>query len=172
MLHTPEYQSMLKDMHASQTRWGSTAGRWAVAVLSYSGQLQAKTILDYGCGKQALKAAIGDRVDVKVTCYDPGIEGLDSEPEPADLVACIDVLEHVEPELIDNVLAHIRSKALKGVFLLISTRKAIAVLPDGRNAHLIVQPAAWWIEKVKQHFSVIDEAKPTDSDEVLIKARA
>lgn len=170
MLHSPEYQSMLQQMHQSKKDWGSTAGRHAVGVLAFCGALGAKSILDYGCGKQSLAKAITDRVDIAIDGYDPGIAGLDKDPEPADVVVSIDVLEHVEPEHLDSVLHHIKSKAKLGVFLLACTRKAKFVLPDGRNAHLIVQPASWWIAKVREVFPDIVDTWYGD-DEVIIKAR-
>jgi hypothetical protein len=44
------------------------------------------------------------------------------------------------------VLDHIGRLAGKAAYLVISTRDANATLPDGRNAHLIVRPAPWWID--------------------------
>jgi len=35
--------------------------------------------------------------------YDPVFPEY-GEPRPADLVCCIDVLEHIEPDLVDNVI--------------------------------------------------------------------
>jgi hypothetical protein len=66
-------------------------------------------------------------------------------PGFADLVVCTDVLEHVEPELLDTVLRHLRSLARKAVFVVIATRPSNKTLSDGRNAHLIVETAEWWI---------------------------
>ncbi len=80
--------------------------------------------------------------------YDPGIIGKDALPKPADLVIATDVLEHIEPELLGNVLEHIRSLARLGVFLNIATSPAREILPDGRNAHLIIRPPAWWREEL------------------------
>ena len=45
---------------------------------------------------------------------------------------------------LDTVLAHIRLLARKIAFLVINTRIANKVLPDGRNAHLIIEPGTWW----------------------------
>ena len=36
-------------------------------------------------------------------------------------------------------------------FLLIDTREAIKTLPDGRNAHLIIEGKDWWTEKVTKN---------------------
>jgi 2-polyprenyl-3-methyl-5-hydroxy-6-metoxy-1,4-benzoquinol methylase len=76
------------------------------------------------------------------------VPGRDVLPKPSDVVVCTDVLEHIEPEKLDAVLDHILR--LTGYFahLVISTRPANAVLPDGRNAHLIVETPDWWLEKI------------------------
>ncbi len=70
-------------------------------------------------------------------------------PKPCDLIVCSDVLEHVEPDKIDAVLSHIFQISGMGAYVVIATRPANAILPDGRNAHLIVKPSAWWIDKIK-----------------------
>ena len=66
------------------------------------------------------------------------------------MVTCTDVLEHIEPKYIDNVLLHLFLLSDRIIFLNINTREANKTLPDGRNAHLIVQKGDWWIKKIKQ----------------------
>ena len=64
-------------------------------------------------------------------------------------------MEHIEPDLLDNVLDHLRA-LVKGVgFFTIHTEPAEKVLPDGRNAHLIQQPAAWWLPRILQRFELV-----------------
>lgn len=92
-------------------------------------------VLDYGCGKGTLS---------RVTGYDPAIVGKDGLPEPHPVVVCLDVLEHVEPELMVSVLDHLQALAQEVVFIVIATGPAQKVLPDGRNAHLIQESAGWW----------------------------
>ncbi len=86
--------------------------------------------------------------------YDPAIEGLDDEPEPADLVVCGDVLEHIEPECLDAVLDDLKRCTVKAIFLTVATRPAKKTLSDGRNAHLIQQPAEWWLPKIMQRWEL------------------
>jgi len=80
--------------------------------------------------------------------YDPAVTGMDDTPLFADLVTCCDVLEHIEPERLDRVLAHIRSLARKAVFFVVATRPANKLLPNGENAHLIIESAEWWEARV------------------------
>ena len=86
--------------------------------------------------------------------YDPAIVGKDQEPEPADLVVCTDVLEHIEPDYLDEVLLHLRTKVKKRLFFAISLRPAGKTLADGRNAHLIVESAEWWLDRLSPYFRV------------------
>jgi FkbM family methyltransferase len=109
--------------------------------------------LDYGCGKQTLAAALPD---LRVIGYDPAVPGLDAPPQPADLVVCTDVLEHVEPELIDNVLDDLCRVAKKAAFVTVATRPAVKTLADGRNAHLTVQPLAWWRASFESRFDIVE----------------
>ena len=75
-------------------------------------------------------------------------------PNPADIVACTDVLEHIEPECLEDVLADLRQVTKRLGFFTIATRPAKKFLADGRNAHLIQQDAKWWIERLWKHFKI------------------
>jgi hypothetical protein len=110
-------------------------------------QVAAVTVLDYGCGRGELAKVLSPQ---RVSEYDPGIAGKDGMPKPCDLVVCTDVLEHIEPDRLGNVLDHLTVLAGKALYLVIATRPAQAVLPDGRNAHLIVRDAAFWLDKLKE----------------------
>jgi S-adenosylmethionine:diacylglycerol 3-amino-3-carboxypropyl transferase len=65
-------------------------------------------------------------------------------PEPHDIVVCTDVLEHIEPDCLDDVLADIRRCTKKAALLVVATRPAMKTLSDGRNAHLIQEDFKWW----------------------------
>ena len=120
-----------------------------------------RTLLDYGAGKGTLALAMPD---VPVRNYDPVT--FPDDPDPADFVACLDVLEHIEPECLKAVLWHLRSKVLKAGFLTIATRPAKKILPDGRNAHLIIKPAEWWLLRFRKRFALV-EVLPVSSDDEL-----
>jgi 2-polyprenyl-3-methyl-5-hydroxy-6-metoxy-1,4-benzoquinol methylase len=89
-----------------------------------------------------------------VSEYDPGIVGKDALPQPADYIVCCDVMEHIEPELLDNVLQHLQGLMLKGGFFNISTKDAITLLSDGSNAHKLVRDGEWWVDVFKQYFDI------------------
>jgi 2-polyprenyl-3-methyl-5-hydroxy-6-metoxy-1,4-benzoquinol methylase len=116
----------------------------------------AKSLLDYGCGRMCnLAKHIEPGHDVDYIAYDPGVPEFSQEAEPADLVCCIDVLEHIEPDCLDNVLSDLR-RCVKGHgFFTIHTGPAVKLLSDGRNAHLIQQPPSWWLPKLMQRWTLL-----------------
>lgn len=159
---SPKYREVLRASHASVKAWG-TGGKGHIATIqNYADEIGAKTLLDYGCGHvdpsghAALARALKDvKSELDVREYDPGILGKDALPEPADMVVATDVLEHIEPELVYNVIRHIRELAGKGGFLIIALSKAKFTLTDGRNAHLTIMPAVWWVDQlVKSGFTI------------------
>lgn len=115
-----------------------------------------KTVLDYGCGK-----ALGWRrgnyhhmlgLDKRnIYLYDPCVKEFNIAPHSADLVVCIDVMEHIPESSVDDVLKEIFSISKKAVYFSISHRPANKLLPNGVNAHLTVKPEEWWADKIKQH---------------------
>lgn len=147
-LISDEYKKLNHDLHETNEAYGTSGHVHAETVEALAEAMGAESLLDYGCGKETLKDALS--IDIKG--YDPCIPGLDAEPEPVDFVVCTDVLEHIEPELLDNVLEHIASLAKKGVFLVVHTGPAVKVLADGRNAHLIQEGLEWWRKRFDKYF--------------------
>lgn len=147
-LASPAYRKMLEQMHSQIKGWGSDGRKHAGAVKKFAEELGTNVILDYGCGREALKAALGD--GFKVEGFDVGIPSRSTLPKPAGLVVASDILEHVESKKLDNVLSHIHRLAERGIYLVIATRPANATLPNGKNAHLQIKPAEWWIDRISQ----------------------
>lgn len=142
-LITLAYQQSQVALHARPEGYGTRGDRWASTVLGVATERDCWSVLDYGCGQGSLGRALrGSRVVVRE--YDPGVATKTTLPSFADLVVAIDVLEHIEPSCLGAVLRHIRMLARKAVFVVISTRPSRSVLPDGRNAHLIIETDEWW----------------------------
>jgi hypothetical protein len=146
---TPEYLEQNRRLHEAGD-YGVQGKRWAPPVLKLCEELGTRDILDYGCGQRSLEAALG----FPIRNYDPCIPGLDAPPEPADLVVCTDVLEHVEPQCLDDVLDDLKRVTRTAGLFLVATRPAVKFLPDGRNAHLIQQPKSWWLPRLEKRFRV------------------
>lgn len=147
-LTSPDYRKLLQQVHDSQG-WGTGGRHHAGVVVTWARELGARSILDYGCGRGTLRISLPSEFCLHE--YDPGISTKEALPAPADLVVCTDVLEHVEPALIDHVLDHIYGLARLGAFFVVSCKPAKLVLPDGRNAHLIQQSPQWWTRKLTDH---------------------
>lgn len=151
MLVSKEYVALLRHEHDT-TQWGTTAGRWAHEVGKWCLRRGYKNVLDYGCGKGTLRPALAE-FGIPVLEYDPGIEGKETVPGPADAVVCLDVLEHIEPEYLDAVLAHMNGLATKAIFAVIALYQGGRTLADGRPAHLIVEDQDWWKERIARHWT-------------------
>lgn len=143
MLISEEYRRLNEELH-SRTKYGARGDRHARNVMQFAGELGARTVLDYGCGRGRLARSI----KLPCRCYDPAVPRFASDPPPCDLVVCTDVLEHVEPEYLDNVLAHIESKTVLGAFFAIALRyDRTKLLADGSNPHRIVETPQFWIDR-------------------------
>lgn len=111
---------------------------------------QPKTLLDYGCGKGIILKHLQQTYhNVVIDGYDPVIPAFANIPKKNyDCVFSNDVLEHIEPQYIDNVLTHINNLATKFIWLRIDTLPARKTLPDGRNAHILLESDSWWLNKI------------------------
>lgn len=160
---TPEYRELNTQLHETRKDFGVGGAGWAAAVRAMCVRYHAWDVLDYGCGKGSLAQAM----DFPIHCYDPAIAEFAAEPVPADLVVCTDVLEHIEPECLDTVIADLRRVTKRAIFCNISTVPAVKTLADGRNAHLIVEPAVWWLAQLNPFF-MMKEIYGTDTHLVLL----
>lgn len=151
MLITPGYKEQITQLHSNNADWGISGKKFAGVVQTIVGNYCPLNILDYGCGKQTLARALPQ---YRIRGYDPGLPGLDDVPEPHDMVICTDVLEHIEPECIEAVLDDLQRVTLKTLFVQIPTEAAKHKLPDGRNAHLIIKPDRWWMQKLWSRFDL------------------
>jgi hypothetical protein len=151
---TDEYVGQNRALHETLPTYGSGGWRHGQKVLDLRDDHECETVLDYGCGKGMLKSALGSPDWVRE--YDPAIPGKDARPEVADIVVCTDVLEHIEPDLIDNVLSDLVRLTAKVALLVIATRESGKALPDGSSPHKIVESAGWWRNKLSEKFFIVD----------------
>lgn len=174
MLISSDYASQNAKLHETNPHYGAWSHRWADYVLDLMRVLEAATIVDYGCGKATLARAMAQAGNVPapltLTSYDPAIPKYAQAPEPADLVVCTDVLEHIEPDCLGDVLADIRRCTVKAAFVVIATRPSSSFLPDGRNAHLIQKGAQWWLPRLRRNFTPW-RTQTTRLDEVMTLLR-
>jgi len=149
-----DYLRMQKELHTNPN-YGVASLSYAPLVRSIFEQSGSSSISDYGAGKRNLKVGL-EREGLKsfdYFPYDPVFPEYGS-PQKADLVCCIDVLEHIEPDLLENVLLDLSRIIIKLGFFTIATGPAVKVLSDGRNAHLIQKPTSWWLPKLVRFFEI------------------
>ena len=152
MLITEYYREQNAQLHRLRPDYGCNGHKHANAIRELAKAMHTVDILDYGSGKCTLSDALEDYC--KIRCYDPAFPEIAQLPEPADLVVCGDVLEHIEPECLNEVLDDLKRVTRKMIFLTIATRPAIKTLPDGRNTHLIQQDMKWWLPKIWDRFLI------------------
>lgn len=167
MLITDQYRQEQERLH-SVGNYGVTGAEYGQVVSDLVEMSGAETLLDYGCGsKRSLAKTLN--CNVLYQGYDPGVPAFSKEPDPADLVCCIDVLEHIEPECLDDVLKHLASKVKRLAFITIHTGPATKTLSDGRNAHLIQETERFWLPKLLEHFRLIKFQARKSGFEILAK---
>lgn len=119
------------------------------------------TVIDFGCGTgrggkriQELTDASVRLVDFADNCLDPGIDlpfTIADLSKPigmkADFGFCCDVMEHIPPSQVLDVLRNILACTPKAFF-------QISLVPDvmgsliGEPLHLSVHPHEWWMEQI------------------------
>lgn len=155
-LISEEYRKMQETLHENPN-YGVASVQYAPTVADILKQTGAQELLDYGAGKGRLGETLKTLMPnpPMIRHYDPARPEWSATPQPAPFVTCIDVLEHIEPELLDNVLDDLRRVTAGVGFFTVHTGPAIKVLADGRNAHLIQEPPAWWLPKFLSRFDLV-----------------
>ncbi len=99
--------------------------------------------LDYGCGPTGgLKKHFGNTV-----AHDPYVPEFAEDPwkKEFDTFFSCDVFEHLMQEQLLSLMRRLcKAEKLKYVFIVLSTRPANKLLPNGLNAHLTIRTAQWW----------------------------
>lgn len=126
-------------------------------------ETQARTLLDYGCGKglqyhpyRIADPNVGEFPDIKsywgltdVRCYDPGYPPFSELPSgPFDGVICTDVLEHCPEEDVPWIVGELFAFATRFVYANVACFPARKRLPSGGNAHCTVKTPRWWEELI------------------------
>ncbi len=132
----------------------------------------ATRLLDYGAGKAASYTLPPDgdlagsiRIheawpEVSICCYDPGHAPFSNlEDGQFDGVISTDVVEHLAPFDVAWVLDEIFMRAEHFVYVVAACYPAKKILPNGRNAHSVVEPPYWWHQQMAltaRHYPDID----------------
>ena len=145
-----DYKFQLQAMHANSKKFNRSGEKKLGMIKPFIETYQPKSLIDFGCSEGELLPILSERYNINAIGYDPGVPEFENIPtSPTDCLTSTDVLEHVEPEMIDNTLKIINTLFTKSAFLLIASYPAKKSLPDGRNAHLIIESFDWWKTKLE-----------------------
>jgi hypothetical protein len=149
-----DYLALQKELHRNP-QYGTASLSFAPIVRRIIAIYHVHSISDYGAGKKNLELGLRrlGLTNFEYFPFDPAFPEY-GDAKPADLVCCIDVLEHIEPAFVNAVLDDLRSITVKRGFFSVQVGPAMKHLPDGRNAHLIQQPSSWWLSQLSQYFKV------------------
>lgn len=155
MVGDPELIEQYAHIHASRV-YGATSVK-NLRFLRPEIKLRApRSILDYGCGQSRLLDHLDLGYPIERHRYDPAIAAYADKPETkVDLLLNIDVLEHIEERDLDAALAEMRALC-RDAIIIVDTRPANAVLPDGRNAHVTLHPHHWWRDRISSVFGTLE----------------
>ena len=153
---TKELKSFYEKIH-KETPFGKRR-KFPEYLKNYIDLKKPTSILDFGCGKgNFVKTLKEEYPDKNIYGYDPANPLYDIPFPEVDLVVSTDVLEHIEPNNIADVIKLLHTKAPYH-YHLISCAPAKLFLPDGRNAHLIQETPDWWRQKFQnQGFNIVKE---------------
>jgi len=150
-----QYLNLQTELHKNPN-YGMASLSFAPLVADLIRISESKTISDYGAGKRRLLEGLHNEGITNITYlpYDPVFPEY-GPSKKADLVCCIDVLEHIEPEMLEAVLSELAEITVKLGFFSVHMGPAEKKLADGRNAHLIQQPSSWWLKRICEYFNIL-----------------
>ena len=158
-LISDDYRSLNTKLHETSEEYGNRnsflARELPTSIAILRKLFSYTSVLDYGCGKGLILESLDKKLKplgMDIQGYDPCIEKFSGQPKPADILLCTDVLEHVEPDKTEEIINHIRSLTVNVCYLVIDLLPAVKLLPDGRNAHINLNTAGWWLNALSNSF--------------------
>ena len=111
-----EYRKQQMELHKNPN-YGVASLMYAPIVADLIRMFNFRSVSDYGAGKQNLLKGLTEAgiTGIEYFPYDPAFPEY-GEPKNADIVCCIDVLEHIDPPLLNNVRPSCRGLFPRSVF--------------------------------------------------------
>jgi len=176
---SPRYRRLIEQYHLMHTQGeihlgippeetfpGKSLPKEAPHIKRLIKRTNARTLLDYGCGKGQQYRDYRIRDDEEgieyanitsywgvadIRCYDPAYGPFTELPAGTfDGVICTDVLEHCPEEDIPWIVAELFAYARRFVYANVACFPASKRLPSGGNAHCTIRPVTWWQEQVSR----------------------
>lgn len=134
-----------RELHYLDPQAGDGKARHAAMVSEIINRLKVTELLDYWCGRATLVQNLKVAHELKIQCYDPAVPGFAGDAIPMQMVACVDVLQDVEPQCLDAVLDDLqRVTGAVGYF----------TIRQGEDETLIMQDKAWWLDRIMTRFDL------------------
>lgn len=176
ILVSDELRQLNKDLHINRLAYGRHSYKHFKAVHDIIDRYNVESLLDYGCGKATLSIAfeiadfiLDEPLNLKISNFDPCIKSFSSLPSRADLVVCMDVMEHIEEDKVKTTLEYIAYLTNMAAYFTISTRLSRKILPNGRNSHITVKDLDWWTRAITEYFNIV-RIETTKKGELRIEA--
>jgi hypothetical protein len=148
-----DYKKQIQELQ-SQKKWKSALVKYP-DVKKFVNEYKPTSLLDYGCAHGGLINQL--KIDFPeinpLHGFDPGVTEFEIIKEKSyDCIVSNDVIEHFEPAFLDKTLQHMDTLFNRYAWFIIACYPAKKYLPDGRNAHLIIETPEWWITKINENF--------------------
>lgn len=123
VLITEKSLRKFKRLHKT-VEYGASGHKQAEIIKKLVEKCKFESVLDYGCGKGTLAS----HLSFPIWEYDPAIEGKDTQPRQADLVVCIDVLDEVEKENLEDVICDLKGLTKKVGYFIVKDKSFVKPL--------------------------------------------
>ncbi len=169
-LFSEQHIEQQKTIHEQCPAYGNSALLFAPMVSELINANNVSKLLDYGAGQGAVpqNLELDHRVDVQL--YDPAIEKFSAAPAAAEMVICLDVLDSVEPDCVEDVLDDLRELTEKMAFFSINTQKPSELELDDSVGHY--QPVEWWLPKLMARFELHYFSRIANGFVVVLKSKS
>lgn len=141
---------------------GLTVYIFLIAVKEFLHEMQAVSVLDYGCGRamaywmrdfpvggQRHRSVEEYWCVEQISLYEPAYEPYAAAPEQTrDVVLAFNVLERSTEAELENVLDDIFRRAERGVFFIVAGYPSSLTLADGSNLVVTLRQADWWRDRI------------------------
>jgi cyclopropane fatty-acyl-phospholipid synthase-like methyltransferase len=150
---TAEYKKQLQELQRLE-KFSSGLVKY-LDVKNFVELHQPSSLLDYGCSQGSLiKQLKIDFPNIDIDGFDPAVPAFEViKKQSYDCIISNDVIEHIEPEFLDQTLEQMQQLFKNYAWFIIACYPAKKLLPDGRNAHLIIESPNWWLDKIKDSFN-------------------
>lgn len=167
-LISENHRDTRKTFYESPFVFSNIAEQFSPIVSEIINNNQFTSILEYGAHNTNLVTSLSTNHEIKLRCYDPAIPQFLRRPEAAEMTVCMDFIEKVEPEFLDNTLIDIASLTEQLALFVIQCGPANHPFSDGRDINLTQEPLSWWLSKLLDRFELDHLLKLEDNRYLML----